>query len=72
MTLLFFILLFLIFGKLIRFGFKATWSITKAVFFIMILPLLLVGMVLGGMIYIAMPILLVVGFVSLLKTAQIE
>lgn len=69
MEMLFFILFFIIFGKLLKFAFRATWSLTKAMFFIVFLPLILVGMVLGGLVYIALPILLIVGLASLLKTA---
>ncbi len=69
MEILFFILFFIIFGKLINFAFRASWSLMKAIFFIMFLPLILVGMVLGGMVYIALPILIVIGFASLFKAA---
>lgn len=72
MTILFFILFFLIFGKLFKFAMKATWSVMKAVVFIMVMPLMLMGMVLGGMVYIALPILLLVGFVSLLRSATVS
>ena len=69
MTILFFILFFMIFGKLIGFALKATWGIMKVMFYIVFLPVILVGMVAGGLVYIALPILLVVGLLSLLQTA---
>ena len=69
MTILFFILFFMIFGKLVGFAFRATWSIMKVMLYIVFLPVILVGMVMGGLIYIALPILLIVGLLSLLKTA---
>ena len=69
MTIIFFLFFFMIFGKLLSFAFKATWSIMKVAFFIMFLPIILVGMAIGGLIYIALPILLVVGLVSLLARA---
>ena len=49
MTVLFFILFFMIFGKLIGFAFKATWSIMKVMLYIVFLPLILVGMVFKGL-----------------------
>ena len=69
MTILFFILFFMIFGKLVGFAFRAIWGIMKVMLYIVFLPVILVGMVMGGLIYIALPILLIVGLLSLLKTA---
>ncbi len=69
MTVLFFILFFMIFGKLIGFAFKATWSIMKVMLYIVFLPLILVGMVFKGLVFVALPILLVVGLISLFETA---
>ena len=69
MTIFFFILFFMIFGKLVGFAFRAAWGIMKVMLYIVFLPVILVGMVMGGLIYIALPILLAVGLLSLLKTA---
>lgn len=69
MTVLFFIIFFMIFGKLIGFAFKATWSIMKVMLYIVFLPLILVGMVFKGLVFVALPILLVVGLISLFETA---
>ena len=65
-TLLFIILMFLIFGKLIGFAVKAAWGISKIICTIVLLPLFLLGLVFAGLIGIAFPILLVVGIVSLI------
>ena len=65
-TLLFIILMFLIFGKLIGFAVKAAWGISKIICTVVLLPLFLIGLVFAGLIGIAFPILLVVGIVSLL------
>ena len=59
----------MIFGKLIGFAFKATWSIMKVMLYIIFLPLILVGMVFKGLVFVALPILLVVGLISLFETA---
>ena len=66
LTLLFIILMLIIFGKLIGFAMKAAWGITKIVCTIILLQLLLIGLVFAGLIGIAFPILLVVGIVSLI------
>lgn len=65
LTLLFFILLLSIFGKILTFAIKATWGISKIVFSVVLLPLFLIGLVLKGLMSIALPVLIVVGIVSL-------
>lgn len=71
LELVFIILMFLIFGKLIIFAVKAAWGISKIVCTIVLLPLFLEGMVFAGLIGIALPILLVVGIVSLILPKHI-
>ena len=63
LTLLFIILMFGIFGKMIGLAFRATWGITK-IFFRLIF-LVLIGLVLEGLIYIALPLLVIVGIIML-------
>ena len=58
MTIIFFVLFFMIFGRLLGFAFKATWGIMKFLFYIVFLPFILVGMVAYGFAFIALPILL--------------
>ncbi|CBK74140.1 hypothetical protein CIY_13330 [Butyrivibrio fibrisolvens 16/4] len=65
MTFLFFLLFLMVFGKMIGFAFRATWGLFKVLMYIVFLPLILVGMVFGGLLYLAFPILLIVGIVSL-------
>lgn len=68
LSLLFVILLFIIFGKIIGLAIRATWGITKILFSIVFLPILLIALVLGGLIYLAFPILIIVGLVSLFSS----
>ncbi|SFN73080.1 hypothetical protein SAMN04487831_10383 [Pseudobutyrivibrio sp. UC1225] len=68
-TFLFFVLFFMVFGKMIGFAFRATWGLMKVLLYIVFLPLILVGLVFGGLLYIAFPVLLVVGVVSLIANA---
>ncbi len=65
LTLLFIILMFGIFGKMIGLAFHATWGITKICFRLVFLPLVLIGLVLGGLIYIAIPLLVIAGIAML-------
>ena len=69
MITLFIIFMLLIFGKLGIFALKAAWGITKLVFFLMFLPGILIVMVFAGLIYLALPLLIIVGIVSLFTKA---
>lgn len=66
LTLLFIILMLLIFGKLIGLAVRAAWGISKIICTVVLLPLFLIGLVFAGLMGIAFPILLVVGIVSLI------
>lgn len=61
LSLLFTICMFWVFGKLLWFGIKAAWGISKILLMVVFFPLILVGMALGGMIYLAFIILLIIG-----------
>ena len=54
-----------LFGKLLVFGIRAAWGISKIVLTIVFLPILLSALVAGGLHYIAFPILIVLGLISL-------
>lgn len=69
MIILFFVLFFIIFGRLLGFAFRAAWSIAKIAVFMVFLPLILVGLVINGLVRLALPILVIVGIVSLIKSA---
>ncbi|MCF2669058.1 hypothetical protein [Faecalicatena contorta] len=66
LSLLFAICMIWVFGKLFIFGIKAAWGISKFIVTVVLLPLALIGLVVGGFIYLAFPILVVVGIVSLI------
>ncbi len=69
-TLLFVFCMFGVFGKLFCFGLKAAWGISKFVLNIVFLPLILIGMVIGGLMSIAFPILIIVGIVALVAPGR--
>lgn len=69
LTLLFIICFFVVFGKLLMFGIKAAWGISKFLLTVVLLPVILIGMVVGGLMSVAFPILIVVGIVGLLMRA---
>ena len=66
LTLIFLVMMILVFGKILGFAIRAAWGVSKIVCTVVFLPLLLVGLVLIGVVKIALPILLIVGGVSLL------
>jgi hypothetical protein len=65
LELLFTILMFVVFGKILWFALRATWGITKILFSVVILPFVLVFLVLQGLIFIALPVLAIIGLISL-------
>ena len=65
LSILFTICMIWVFGKLFFFGLKAAWSIAKFIVTLVFLPLALIVMVLSGLIYLAFPILIIIGIVSL-------
>lgn len=67
LTLLFVVLLLTIFGKLLIFAIKAAWGITKILLNIVLLPLIIIGMFAGGLTYLALIVLAIVGLISLIK-----
>ncbi|MCQ2081742.1 MAG: hypothetical protein MJZ11_08780 [Lachnospiraceae bacterium] len=71
MTLIFLILFFGIFGKIAVFAIKAAWGLTKVVFTLLFLPLIIIGFALSGLIYLAFIGLIIAGVVMLVKTVVV-
>ena len=67
LTILFFILMIWVFWKLVKLSVKAAWGITKILFTLVFLPIILVVLVIAGFIYIAIPILAIVGVIALVS-----
>ena len=65
LTFLFIVLMLGVFGKLLVFGIRAAWGISKIVLTVVFLPIILIALVAGGLLYIAFPILIVLGLISL-------
>ena len=66
MTLIFTFLMIVVFSKILIFAARAAWGISKIIVSLVLLPVCLVGLVLAGLVQIALPILLIVGGISLL------
>ena len=69
LTLLFIILMFVIFGKLLIFGIKVSWGIARILLTVVLLPVVLIALAVAGFVYIAIPILAIVGVVALFSKA---
>ena len=68
MTIAFGMLFVLVFGKLLTFALKATWGLTKLILGLIFLPLILVVMVIGGLLFLGLPILVIIGVGVLIAT----
>ncbi len=55
-----------IFGRMIGLAFRMTWGVAKVALFLVFLPLMLVGLLIGGLVYIALPALIIIGVISLI------
>lgn len=66
-TALFVLLMISVFGRLIIFAIKAAWGISKVLFAIVFCPIVLIAIALSGGIIVALPILIIIGIVSLVK-----
>ncbi len=69
MIILFLILMFMLFGKMIVFGIKAAWGLGKFMIGLILLPILIIGVLAAGLIYLALPLLAIAGVVLLIKSA---
>ena len=67
MTIVFLILMIWVFWKLVKLSVKAAWGISKILFTLVLLPIILVVLVIAGFIYIAIPILAIVGVIALVS-----
>ena len=49
-------------------GVKASWGILKLLCTVVFFPVILIGMVVGGLIYIALPLLIIGGIIALISS----
>ncbi len=66
MTLLFMITVGWVVWKIAILGIRMTWGLTKFVFGLIVFPILVIGLFFAGLVYLAVPLLAVVGLVALL------
>lgn len=68
-TLIFLILMIVVFGKMLIWAIKAAWGITKILLRLVLLPLILIGLAAAGLIYIAIIIVVICGIVIWIGSA---
>ncbi|MCF0151033.1 MAG: hypothetical protein HUJ80_06470 [Firmicutes bacterium] len=64
-TLLFLIMMAVVFGKLFLLAVRAAWGITKILLWLIFLPITIAVLFFSGLVQIAFPILAIIGLVSL-------
>ena len=68
LSVLFTLFMIWIFVKILIYGIKAAWGISELLITVVLLPLILIVLVACGLLYIAFPILIVVGIVSFISS----
>ena len=71
MIILFTIVSIIVFFKLMIFAVKACWGITKVLAFLILLPLILIGMVFAGLVVFTFPILAIIGLITVIKKVAV-
>lgn len=66
LTIMFFLALIYVAWKMFMLVLKATWGIMKILCTVLLLPAFLVGLVCVGLIYVAVPILVIAGLIAII------
>lgn len=61
---IFAILMFVVFGRILSIAIKAAWGILKILFSIVFLPFLLIGFMMAGLVAVAFILLIIIGIIS--------
>ncbi len=72
LTLLFIIFMFTVFGKAAGLALRGAWGLTKILFSLVFLPVILIGMAIKGLIIIALPALIVFGILLLISDTHMD
>ena len=67
MIILFTIAMIYVFFKLMIFGIKACWGISKFFFCLLLLPIMLIGLAIAGLFVVAFPMLAIIGLFVVVK-----
>lgn len=67
LNLIFLIIMFLVFGKILTLALKGAWGLTKILFTLIFFPIIIIGLGLSGLIVVALPLLLIGGVVAMIS-----
>lgn len=70
LTIISFILMFIIFGRILKFAIKAAWGVSKIICSVVLLPIFLICLLVVGVVEIALPILILVGIISMFTNRE--
>ena len=65
LTLLFVIMMIGVFGRLAGFAFSMSWGLLRVLLTLIFLPVIIIACFAGGLLFLAFPVLAVIGLVSL-------
>lgn len=68
LSLLFVIWLLYVTGKLAMFSIRAGWGLLKILISVVFLPLTILGLLIGGIIHLSVPILVIIGLITVVKS----
>ena len=69
LTILMMIMFFAVFGKLLFFALKVGWGMLKIAVYLIFLPAIVLMLIFGGLLYVALPILIIAGIVGMAARA---
>ena len=55
--------------KILVFGLKAAWGIARLLLTLIVFPVIMVGLLMAGLIYLAIPILIIAGIIALISSS---
>lgn len=64
LTLIFYIALFYVAIRMLIWGIKAAWGIAKIIAFVVLLPVLIIGLALAGMFMLALGLIVVIAIIA--------
>ena len=64
-TIISLIFFMMVFGRLLGFAFRVGWSLLKISAYLILLPAIVLMLIFGGLVYVALPILLIVGLIGM-------
>ena len=64
LEIIFAVCMLVVFGKILGLAIRCAWGLTKVIFGVILLPILLVGFACAGLIYVALIMLIILGLIA--------